>query len=95
MKRKQRRRNAVPVEVIENVRAAMLQACEDRRLTAQIRLKLRKVARKLERLRAATRRPRLRVPKRIIRDVLRVMTFLVSFREEIKALAYAIMGRTK
>jgi hypothetical protein len=92
---KRKKRNAVPVEVVKNIQATMLQACEDRRLTAQVRLKLQAVARRLGRLVTKTRRPRLRIPKRLIRDVLRVMTFLVCFREEIKALAYAIMGRTK
>jgi len=88
-------RNLVPVEVVENIRVAMLEACEDRRIAARIRHKLLKLARQLEGLAVRNRHSRLKLPKRIIRDVLRVMTFLVSFRDEIKEMAYAIMGRIK
>ena len=93
--RNRKRSNVVPVEVVKQIRAVLLDACNDDRLVAPVKHKLLKAAKQLDLVAVESPRSMVKVPKQVIRLILNCMLFLVEFKDELQAIVYALIGKMK
>ena len=82
----------LPVRVAEQLARLLKQAAEDRPLTPRIRRKLSQAATELEVRASLENDGRVKITKKLMVAVLRGITFLVHFRNELKGVASALMG---